>query len=227
MSSFSIPHAVWFHWACAAILTALYLLHEPRSSWILFAGVLLLFGFWVMLVLPWLHRSTLSMLVRNFEWWYLFCLSAFYWTCILVESGSPQFIAGALDNSGLVDSHGNSTLTLQTCVFLCWNTILTAFNITVISSDALISPSRFFKLAFTSFNFLLNLGVAFYLCFNLRGLEAASPSLCIGSFCYSLFSLQIQSLWVISLFSLKYCLNLWYTPNALLILRAPITVSSL
>jgi hypothetical protein len=227
ISSVSVPHSVWFHWICVAILMSLFLLHEPRTSWIAFAGVLLLFGFWVMLVLPWFHRSTLSMLVRNFEWWYLFCLSAFFFICLLVESGSPQYISAIRANSGLVDSHGNSTLTLQTCVFLCWNSMLTVFNIMVISSDALISPSRFFKLAFALFNFLLNLTIAFYLCFSRQGLEAVSPSLCIGTFCNSLFSLQIQSLWVISLFSLKYCLNLWYTPNALLILRAPITVSSL
>jgi hypothetical protein len=224
MFSISIPHSVWFHWACAAILVTLYLLQEPRSSWIAFAGLLLLFALWVVIVLRWFHRSTLQLLMRNFEWWYLFCLCSFFMICSIYEATSPPYVA--VVGSGIVNSDGTSVLAVQTSALVFWSALLCLFNIAVISSDALISPSRYFKLGFTAFNSLLNIGVAFYLCFSRNGLENVSPSLCVGTFCNSLFSLQIQSMWVISLFSLKYCVYLWYIPNALLVLRAPITVTS-
>ena len=40
----------------------------------------------------------------------------------------------------------------------------------------------------------------------------------------SAFALQVQALYVLSLFSLKYCLYLWRSPRALLVLRAPIAL---
>jgi hypothetical protein len=221
----SIPHSIWIFWVLATILVIVYLAQEPRSSWFVFAVMVLFYTTMVLMILPRFDRSTLGLLFRNFEWWYFCCLSTFYLVCIIVDATEPEYVSTTRAASGLVDSNGNSTLALQTAALVFWSAILTTFNIFVVSSDAMIAHNRFLKLAFALFNFVLNIVVAVVLCFRRNGLESVSPRLCFGTFCNSLFSLQIQTLFMISLFALKYCLYLWYTPNALLVLRAPITVS--
>ena len=135
-------------------------------------------------------------------------------------------------SSGLSAPDGSTTasnLALLTASYLVWNLMLTAFNVATISLDAVSPPYARYKLHFALLNWVTNLVVLAYFCTQKTGVAAVSPRMCMtlhSASCDTTFSLQIQALYVLSLFSLKYCLYLVRSPSALLVLRAPIHLSA-
>jgi hypothetical protein len=211
----------WIMFLIGPTLCALYLANQPKS-WPMVFVIAALIVLWLLALLPLVQRSVLLQLVVNAEWMYMTAVLGTFFGLHVFQTVDSGFIMHWMSRLRSPDSNVSTDLTFLTTASILWHTGFFISGWSAVCADAVAAPHRLWKVCNASVMMLVNLLITFaFLAKSNDGLEL-SPRVCFWRLCDSAVILSSQLAIIRLIFIVKYAVNLWRSPGALIILRAPI-----
>jgi hypothetical protein len=206
------------------IVFASFLCNQPQN-WAVLVILVFISLLWFCCIIPWIQRPAFQLLLRNSETYYLMALSLLYVTLAVLQGLDRQFLKRWLFRLDLAKKEDLSDADFQFMLAftLFWFTLISAEWLIVNFFDAIACPYRYWK----RFELVVMASVVLMTMYNRTFWRSDvwrfAPSICVMQICDSTYTMSYQVALLRAIFTIKHFLLLWRSPEASIVIRAPIS----